>query len=62
VWLTTGVANERSQRAFAKAGFTREGTLRSTQFDRGSTADAVVMSILRDEWEALPRPRSWDHP
>jgi len=29
---------------------------------RGELADDIVMSILRDEWAALDRPRSWDFP
>jgi hypothetical protein len=24
--------------------------------------DAVLMSILREEWEQLDRPRSWEYP
>ena len=45
--------NDRARRAYEKAGFVTEGTLR--EFHRnpdGSFADMWLMSILRREWEA----------
>jgi RimJ/RimL family protein N-acetyltransferase len=54
--------NERAIRSYEKCGFTREGVLRSVRLHRGRGTDALVMSILRSEWEALDRPRSWDYP
>ena len=60
IWLYPSADNERSQRAFAKAGFTIDGTLRRVDLRRGKAGDAVVMSLLRGEWEALERPRAWD--
>jgi RimJ/RimL family protein N-acetyltransferase len=62
VWLMTSADNARAQRAFEKVGFVREGVLRQTHRSRGKLGDAVVMSILRGEWEQLDRPRSWDYP
>ncbi len=61
VWLTTSADNARALRAFEKAGFVREGVLRRANRVRGQLVDAVVMSIMRDEWERLDRPRSWDY-
>jgi RimJ/RimL family protein N-acetyltransferase len=52
--------NARGRRAYEKAGFVHEGTLRRAHFARGRHHDVHVMSLLRDEWEALPHVRSWD--
>ncbi|MFC7733582.1 GNAT family protein [Actinomadura keratinilytica] len=45
----TEVSNVAAQRALEKAGFTREGILRSYTFRDGEWRDAVVYSILRNE-------------
>ncbi|MGC5341658.1 GNAT family N-acetyltransferase [Streptomyces sp. DT24] len=45
----------------ARAGFVREGVRRSACLHRGRRHDSVMLSLLRAEWEALPRPRSWEH-
>jgi RimJ/RimL family protein N-acetyltransferase len=50
--------NDRGRRAYEKAGFTLEGTLRRAHFARGDYHDVHVMSLLRDEWLALPHRRS----
>lgn len=42
--------NPRAIRCYTKAGFRREGVLRSYEFHEGRHADVVVMSILRPEW------------
>lgn len=60
VWLYTHVENERAQRSFAKAGFVKEGVLRQHYMGDGKLRDSVLMAILRPEWEALDRPRSWE--
>jgi RimJ/RimL family protein N-acetyltransferase len=60
IWLTTATHNERSRRSFAKAGFVEEGVLRQAERQRGRVQDVTVMAILRSEWEALDRPKSWD--
>lgn len=52
--------NERGRRAYLKAGFVHEGTLRRARFARGQHQDVHVMSQLRDEWLALPRKKSWE--
>lgn len=54
--------NDRGRRAYEKAGFHMEGTLRRARFSRGRHHDVHVMGLLRDEWEALPRPKAWDLP
>jgi RimJ/RimL family protein N-acetyltransferase len=53
--------NERGRRAYEKAGFVHEGTLRRAHFERGQRHDVHRMAILRDEWAALARPKSWDY-
>jgi RimJ/RimL family protein N-acetyltransferase len=52
--------NARAQRSYVKAGFQHEGTLRHATFAEGEFWDIHVMSLLRDEWLALERPKSWD--
>lgn len=44
-------ANVASQRVLEKAGFTKEGVLRKVSFERGEWRDAVLYSLLRDEWK-----------
>lgn len=60
VWLDTDVHNERAQAAYTKAGFTQEGRFRRAFYQDGRWSDDLRMAMLRDEWDALPRPRSWD--
>ncbi|MEM1331593.1 MAG: GNAT family protein [Planctomycetota bacterium] len=51
VALKTDLRNERSQRAIAKLGATREGVLRSnTVMHDGYRRSTVMFSILADEW------------
>ncbi|MGW3930024.1 GNAT family N-acetyltransferase [Streptomyces microflavus] len=42
-------------------GFTQEGVRRSSCLHRGRRHDNALLSLLRTEWEAQTRPRSWDH-
>ncbi len=60
VWLYTAAANLRAQRAFEKVGFVREGVMREHSIARGKRVDMVLMAVLRQEWEALGRKRSWE--
>ena len=55
VWLEVWTENPRAQRAYEKAGFVHEGTFRHDRFEGGRFTDGHFMSILRDEWLALPR-------
>jgi RimJ/RimL family protein N-acetyltransferase len=52
--------NLNAQRSYAKAGFTREGTLRHAHYGDGRFVDVQRMALLRDEWLALERPKSWE--
>jgi len=61
IYLEVYAANKAGQRAYQKAGFVTEGTLRNAHFADGKHVDAMIMSLLRDEWLALPRPKSWEH-
>lgn len=60
VWLSTDVDNLRAQATYRKAGFIEEGRLRHAWFQDGRFIDEVRMAILREEWLALERPRSWE--
>lgn len=52
--------NTRAIRSYGKSGFQTDAVLRHARFHRGAYHDVHVMSILRDDWQALTRPRSWD--
>lgn len=60
VWLDTDADNKRAQGAYAKSGFTVEGRFRRAFYQDGRFSDGIRMALLREEWEALQRPRSWD--
>lgn len=47
--------NARGMHAYQKAGFTMEGTMRRAHYAHGRHEDVHVMSLLRDEWQALKR-------
>jgi diamine N-acetyltransferase len=47
--------NPRAIRAYEKAGFTQEGTLRQAAYKNGAYHDLHVMSVLRSEWEKHSR-------
>jgi diamine N-acetyltransferase len=61
IYLEVYAPNKAGKRAYQKAGFVEEGTLRNAHFADGQHQDALIMSLLRDEWLALPRPKSWEH-
>lgn len=51
--LEVYAGNDRGKRAYARAGFVHEATLRHARYQRGAYEDVEIMSILRDEWLAL---------
>jgi len=53
--------NGRARRSYEKSGFVLEGTERHAIFKRGRYYDVHLMSILREEWAALPRRKMWDY-
>jgi RimJ/RimL family protein N-acetyltransferase len=61
IWLATADNNVRAQRSYAKSGFVEEARLRNAYVERGGMIDEIRMSILRDEWLALTRKRSWEY-
>jgi RimJ/RimL family protein N-acetyltransferase len=60
VWLVTDSANLRAQHVYEKAGFAHEGRLREAFYQDGRFQDDIRMAMLRSEWEALDRKRSWE--
>ncbi len=52
--------NARAKRSYEKAGFKTDALLRRSRFHRGAFHDVHLMSIIRDDWLALDRPRSWE--
>jgi RimJ/RimL family protein N-acetyltransferase len=61
VWLGTAADNVRAQRSYAKSGFVVEARLRNAYSERDRIVDEIRMAILRDEWRALARKRSWEY-
>lgn len=45
--------NTRAKKAYEKAGFRVEGSLRDAIWDNGVYADDILMSILEEEWQQL---------
>lgn len=60
IQLHVYTGNDAARRSYEKAGFRMEGTLRHARFDRGEHRDVHLMSLLRDEWQSMDRPRSWE--
>ena len=60
IQLQVYAPNQRARRSYEKAGFVHEGTQRRALFAEGEFWDVEVMSLLRDEWLAQERPKSWD--
>ena len=60
IWLDVYASNERARRSYEKAGFTVEARMRRAHFTHGAHVDVLGMALLRDEWEALPRPKAWE--
>ena len=58
--LQVYAANARARRSYEKAGFVLEGTLRRRHFAEGHHEDVLIMGLLRDEWAAQPRRKSWE--
>ncbi len=52
--------NERATHLYEQLGFTHEGTKREAFYRHGRYHDMLVLSILRTEWEAQDRPRTWE--
>jgi RimJ/RimL family protein N-acetyltransferase len=52
IWLNVWTENPRARRAYEKAGFVHEGTIRHDRYEHGEHTSGDLMSILRDEWGA----------
>jgi RimJ/RimL family protein N-acetyltransferase len=55
VWLDVLADNGKAIASYRKSGFVEEGRMRAHYWHDGAHHDAVVMGILRDEWERRPR-------
>ncbi len=60
VQAVTHTTNTAALGVLARAGFVQEGVRRSACLHRGRRYDVAVLALLRDEWQELTRPRSWD--
>ena len=52
VWLRVEEYNGRARRAYERCGFRRDGVLREHTFLGGRYYDAIVMSLIEDEFRA----------
>jgi RimJ/RimL family protein N-acetyltransferase len=52
IYLQVYSTNPRAKRAYEKAGFVLEGTMRAGVYKKGKYADVHFMSVLASEWEA----------
>jgi len=50
IYLKVNSNNLRAKKAYEKAGFSHEGTMRQAEYMNGSYMDVELMSVLRDEW------------
>jgi RimJ/RimL family protein N-acetyltransferase len=57
IWLHVHADNERGLRAYARAGFRREGVLRQAARRGDRYVDVVAMALLREEWAATAASR-----
>lgn len=60
LWLEVYDFNKRARRSYDKSGFVSEGIERHAVYKQGRYLDVELMSMLRDEWAALPRKKSWE--
>ena len=51
LWLDTLITNQRAVRSYLACGFVQEGLLRQHYYASGEYHDAVVMGLMRTEWE-----------
>ncbi|MFJ9851800.1 GNAT family N-acetyltransferase [Streptomyces sp. NPDC101150] len=56
----THTDNAAALSVLARSGYVREGVRRSACLHRGRRHDLAMLSLLREEWEGLDRPRSWE--
>lgn len=61
IWLRVFDYNPRAIRSYEKTGFVREVHLRHDRFHRGVHHDVELMALIRPDWEAETRKRSWDY-
>jgi diamine N-acetyltransferase len=61
LWLEVYDFNSRARRSYEKCGFVLEGTERHAVYKGGKFLDVQLMSVLRDEWAAQGRKRSWEY-
>jgi len=53
IYLTCSAEDPRSTRCYQKAGYVLEGRQRHTHRQDGRLTDALMMSVLREEWEIM---------
>lgn len=55
VQLDVYAGNSRGIACYERVGFIKEGVKRHARFCRGAYMDVILMSVLREEWEARPK-------
>ncbi len=52
IYLSVCKKNLRGIRAYEKAGYKLEGTLREAHYQHGEYSDMLIMSVIRREWQS----------
>ncbi len=52
VYLRVYAANKRAIHVYEKTGFVHEGNMRQAVYKNGKYSDVLLMSVLREEWDA----------
>jgi RimJ/RimL family protein N-acetyltransferase len=55
IWLQVYRGNPRAIRCYEKAGFIHEGCFREAHYRDGKYEDALIMSVLKPEWQKRRR-------
>ena len=55
IFLRVFEGNQRGKRAYQKAGFVYEGTMRQARYHRGRYLDVDFMGIIKSDWIANPQ-------
>ena len=58
--LTCDEDNARAIRCYEKCGFQREGLLRQHRLVEGRFGNTLIMSVLKEDWDAARRPAQSD--
>ena len=62
IFLRVYETNPRAMRAYEKAGFVKEGIMRDAVYRNGCYINALLMSVLRSEWNSTQEKEKQEKP